>query len=176
MASDATRRPSPSRRELMVGVACAAALAPSAAAAALRIPSAPERLSPGAFVAAALARLIEGGRLGDRDPVARHLDGIEAFGALDGAPLRVGDLDAAGNDVDRFLATQLIERVTGQPLADHLARAVLGPLGMRETRIVGAPCIRAVECSAGDARRWRRSEWGRRPGARVAQGLVSGSA
>ncbi|MDO9489869.1 MAG: hypothetical protein Q7J32_15960, partial [Sphingomonadaceae bacterium] len=114
-------------------------------------------LAPGPFVAAALAGLVASGRLGRRDPIARHLAGIEAFRPGDGAPLTVADLDAHAHDVDRFLATQLIESVTGQSLATHLAQAVLGPLGMREARIVGSPCIRAVECSAEDARRWRRS-------------------
>lgn len=145
------------RRTLLAGVAVLAAVPPDVAAA-LATTAEPRMTLPiGPFIADALDGLVAEGRLSVSDPVARHLDGIAAFRASDGRPLTVADLDPAGRDVDRFLATQLIERVSGDSLPAHLERCFLASPGLRDARLIGTSPVVAIDCRSGDGRRWLQS-------------------
>lgn len=108
----------------------------------------------GPFIALALDRLVAEGRLHPADPVARHLDGIAAFRAADGAPLTVGDLAPGEREVDRFLAATLVERASGEPFAAHLSRRLHDDFGGRDARLVGASPVVAVDFRAEDGLRW----------------------
>ncbi len=144
------RDPRLSRRMLIGGAAGLAALPSTAfgAAAEPRI-----TLPVGPFIARALGALVAEGRLRPDDAVGRHLDGIDAFGA-DGRPLAIAELDPASREVDRFLATLLIERISGESLAAHLQRRLIGPCGLRDARLLGSSPVVAVSCRSGDGLRW----------------------
>jgi len=141
-----------SRRALLAGVTGFALLpiAPALAAGA-----APRMTLPiGPFLSRALARLVAEGRLRPDDPVARHLDGIGAFRAADGAPLTVGDLAPGEREVDRFLAATLVEQLSGEPLAAHLQRRLHDEFGGRDARLLGTSPVVAIDCRAEDGLRW----------------------
>lgn len=141
-----------SRRALLAGATCLALL-PTAPA--LAAGTAPRMTLPiGPFIARALARLVAEGRLRPDDPIARHLDGIGAFRAADGAPLTVGDLAPGEREVDRFLAATLVEQVSGETLAAHLERRLRDAFGGRDAHLVGAAPIVAIDCRAEDGMRW----------------------
>jgi len=143
-----------SRRTLLAGAAGLAALGTGAAAA--TVPAAAPRMTlpVGPFIAHALDDLVAEGRMRSRDAVARHLDGIGAFRADDDRPLTIADLDPSSREVDRFLATMLIERLSGESLAAHLQRRLLAPFGMRDARVLGSSPVVGIDCRAGDALRW----------------------
>lgn len=148
-----TERPGTlSRRALLAGATCLALLPASPALAA---GAAPRMTLPiGPFLARAIAGLVAEGRLRPADPVARHLDGIGAFRAADGAPLTVGDLAPGEREVDRFLAATLVESASGEPLATHLGRRLHDEFGGRDARLIGTSPVVAVDCRVADGMRW----------------------
>jgi hypothetical protein len=142
-----------SRRALLAGAAGVAALPAAAVLAAVE----PRMTLPvGPFIARALDALVAEGRLGAHEPVAPHLDGVAAFRADDGRPLTVADLDPARHEVDRYLATLLIERLSGGPLAAYLQPQLAGRFGLHDARLLGTSPVVAVDCRSGDGLRWLR--------------------
>lgn len=141
----------PTRRALLAGAACAALLGPARVAAVA--PSARVTLSVAPFIAEALSMLVAEGMLTRDEAVTQHLAGTEAY-RRDGAPLAVADLDPVASEVDRFLAIQLIEHVTGREFAAYLDDDLLPRLGIANARLVGAEPGLAVDCRRVDATRW----------------------